>query len=52
MGKSAQWLATYTTKNYGVPLCAACAHKRKEATDAPTETPAPVENTEEEGGLL
>ena len=52
MGKSAQWLATYTTKNYGVPLCAACAQKRKEATDAPTETPAPVENTEEEGGLL
>lgn len=31
MGKDARWLAGYTAKNYGVPLCAACAQKRKEA---------------------
>lgn len=34
MGKNAHWLAAYTTKNYGVPLCAACAQKRKEAAAA------------------
>lgn len=34
MGKNAHWLAAYTTKNYGVPLCAACAQKRKEAVAA------------------
>ena len=32
MGKDARWLAAYTTKNYGVSLCAACAQKRKERT--------------------
>ncbi len=31
MGKTADWLATYTKKNYGVPLCAECAQKRKDA---------------------
>lgn len=31
MGKDARWLATYTEKKYGVPLCAACAQKRKGA---------------------
>lgn len=30
MGRSADWLAAYTTKNYGVPLCAECAQRRKE----------------------
>lgn len=30
MGKTAAWLAAYTTKNYGVPLCADCAQRRKE----------------------
>lgn len=30
MGKTAAWLAAYTTKNYGVPLCAGCAQRRKE----------------------
>lgn len=30
MGKNARWLAQYTTRNYGVPLCATCAQKRKE----------------------
>lgn len=34
MGKDARWLAAYTIKNYGVPLCAACAQKRKEAAAA------------------
>lgn len=34
MGKDARWLTAYTIKNYGVPLCAACAQKRKEAADA------------------
>ena len=34
MGKDARWLAAYTTKNYGVPLCASCAQKRKEASSA------------------
>lgn len=31
MGKPADWLAAYTAKNYGVPLCAECAQKRKDA---------------------
>lgn len=31
MGKSAAYMAQYTTKNYGVPLCAECAQKRKNA---------------------
>ena len=31
MGKDARWLAGYTTHHYGVPLCAACAQKRREA---------------------
>ena len=30
MGRSADWLASYTTKNYGVPLCAECATHRRE----------------------
>lgn len=34
MGKTADWLAAYTRKNYGVPLCAECAQKRKEAAAA------------------
>lgn len=29
MGKTAEFLAAYTTKNYGVPLCAKCAAERK-----------------------
>ena len=34
MGKDARWLAAYTVKHYGVPLCAACAQKRKDAAMA------------------
>ena len=33
-GKNAVWLAAYTKKHYGAPLCAACAQKRKEAAQA------------------
>lgn len=33
-GKDASWLAKRNTVRYGVPLCAACAQKRKEAEDA------------------
>ena len=41
MGKDARWLATYTAKNYGVPLCADCAQKRKNAAE-------PTDPTEQE----
>lgn len=37
MGKDARWLAAYTAKNYGVPLCAACAQRRKDAIKAAEE---------------
>lgn len=30
MGKTPQWLATYTKNKYGAALCAACAAKRRE----------------------
>lgn len=39
MGKPAEWLAAYTTKNYGVPLCAECAQKRKDAAAAASADP-------------
>lgn len=32
-GKSAAWMAAYTTKHYQVPLCADCAMKRKAAAE-------------------
>ena len=35
MGKDARWLANYTTKNYGVALCADCAAKRKAGASEP-----------------
>ena len=34
MGRDARWLAAYTRKHYGVPLCAECAQKRKDAATA------------------
>lgn len=43
MGKPADWLAAYTTRNYGVPLCAECAQKRKGAVAAAV----PKEESEE-----
>ena len=45
-GKDARFLAAYTEKNYGAPLCAACAQKRKEAQKAAAE--AEPENKEAE----
>lgn len=29
MGKEARWIAAYTKKQYGVPLCAECGQRRK-----------------------
>jgi hypothetical protein len=39
MGKNAQFMAEYTAKNYGVPLCADCAMKRAEQSKAEQQTP-------------
>ncbi len=52
MGKPADWLAAYTTKNYGVPLCAECAQKRKDSAAASAELPHTTEESEvtEHGG--
>lgn len=33
-GMTAERLASYTAKNYGAPLCAECAQKRKDAAEA------------------
>lgn len=37
VGKDARWIAMHTEKNYGVPLCAVCAQKRKEFVKAANE---------------
>lgn len=52
MGKPADWLAAYTTKNYGVPLCAACAQRRKDTLTENRESKEPenVSNREPSGG--
>ena len=44
MGKDARWLAAYTTKHYGVPLCADCAARRKAAAEQPPEEKEGAEN--------
>ena len=44
MGKSAEYMAAYTTKHYGVPLCADCAAKRKAAAEHPPEEKEETEN--------
>ena len=48
-GRDARWLAAYTRKHYGVPLCAECAQKRKDAATAAAalqeEQPASPEET-------
>lgn len=46
-GKDARWLAAYTIKNYGVPLCAGCAQRRKGAANAAAETQQEAENAAE-----
>jgi hypothetical protein len=47
-GRDARNLAAYTTKNYGVPLCAACAQKRKDAAQAQQEAENAAE-TQQDG---
>lgn len=52
MGKDARWLAAYTTKNYGAPLCAVCAQKRKEAENVqPPELKAESETVDEASAI-
>ena len=48
MGKDARWVAGYTAHNYGAPLCAACAQKRKEAAQKASEAEPPAAPGEEE----
>ena len=50
MGKTVEWLAAYTTKNYGVPLCAECAQKRKDAAAAEPEAETKESEVAEHGG--
>lgn len=49
MGKDSRWLVAYTTKNYGIPLCAVCAQKRKESAKAEAD-PAPQEHPSADPG--
>ncbi len=54
-GHDARWMATYTAKKYGVPLCADCASKRKaEAMEqaAPTEETVEIADDNREEDLL
>lgn len=44
MGKTAEYMAAYTAKHYGVPLCADCAAKRKAAAEQPPEEKEETEN--------
>lgn len=46
MGRDARWLAAYTSKHYGVPLCAGCAQARKDAATALETAQGPGEGTE------
>lgn len=48
MSKDARWLAAYTIKNYGVPLCAECAKKRKAVAEAVEIRSGEPENVAEE----
>lgn len=53
MGKDARWLAAYTEKKYGTPLCAACAQKRAEAGErAPAEEDTPPDDVPADGEVL
>lgn len=49
MGKDARWLAAYTAKNYGVPLCAACAQKWKDAAKTQQEAESAAKMQQAEG---
>lgn len=51
MGKDAGYLAAYTAKHYGVPLCAACAQKRWEAAGMESGAEAPDKSNQEEAPL-
>lgn len=46
MGKTAAFMVAYTNKNYGVPLCAECAAKRKAAQDAAEQNEGKEEKSE------
>lgn len=46
MGKPAAWVAAYTVKRYGAPLCAVCAQRRKERAVENEEAAAAEEVTE------
>lgn len=46
MGKPAAWVAAYTVKRYGAPLCAVCAQRRKERGVENEEAAAAEEVTE------
>ena len=50
MGKTVEWLAAYPTKIYGVPLCAECAQKRKDAAAAEPEAETKEREVAEHGG--
>ena len=50
MGKSAEFMAAYTTRHYGVPLCAECAQIRKNsAENAAAEPSDEAQKNETEG---
>lgn len=46
MGRDARYLAAYTVKRYGAPLCAVCAQRRKERAVENEEAAAAEEVTE------
>lgn len=50
-GRDARWLAAYTAKNYGVPLCTECARKRRKAQEAAAEPSAETQGNANEGVL-
>lgn len=47
MGKTAEFLAAYTVKNYGVPLCAKCAAHRKMMDDKEAQESGEQEGNEQ-----
>ena len=53
-GRTADWMANYTARKYGVALCAACAQARadlaKNSIEEPTGEEAPVNGEEDTAG--